>query len=68
MHRNPVKRGLVLDPDQWEWSSFRSYGYQEVGRVRINVWPEPVLKIRPAAKDLSGESRGRPTLCKVRKG
>jgi len=49
MHRNPVKRGLVLEPDQWEWSSFRSYAYQEVGRVRVNLWPEPVLKIRPAA-------------------
>jgi len=49
MHRNPVKRGLVLEPDQWEWSSFRSYAYQEVGRVRVNLWPEPALKIRPAA-------------------
>jgi putative transposase len=25
MHRNPVKRGLVQEPDQWPWSSFRSY-------------------------------------------
>ena len=25
MHRNPVKRGLVLEPEQWEWSSYRSY-------------------------------------------
>jgi putative transposase len=49
MHRNPVKRALVLEPDQWEWSSFRSYAYQEVGRVRVNLWPEPVLKIHPAA-------------------
>jgi len=49
MHRNPVKRGLVLEPEQWEWSSFRSYAYREDGRVKINQWPEPVLKIRPAA-------------------
>jgi putative transposase len=49
MHRNPVKRGLVLEPEQWEWSSFRSYAYQEVGRVRVNLWPEPVLKIRASA-------------------
>jgi hypothetical protein len=49
MHRNPVKRGLVLEPYQWEWSNFRSCAYQEVGRVRVNLWPEPVLKIRPAA-------------------
>ncbi len=25
IHRNPVKRGLVDRPEQWEWSSFRSY-------------------------------------------
>ncbi len=23
IHRNPVRRGLVLEPDQWAWSSFR---------------------------------------------
>ncbi len=23
MHNNPVKRGLVLEPEQWRWSSFR---------------------------------------------
>ena len=22
IHRNPVKRGLVSEPDQWRWSSF----------------------------------------------
>ena len=25
MHGNPVKRRLVSSPDQWRWSSFRSY-------------------------------------------
>jgi hypothetical protein len=49
MHRNPVKRGLVLEAEQWEWSSFRSYAYQEVGRVGVNLWPEGGLKIRGAA-------------------
>jgi putative transposase len=49
MHRNPVKSGLVLEPGQWEWSSFRSYAYQEQGRVKVNHWPERVLNIRPAA-------------------
>ena len=29
LHRNPVKRGLVEAPDQWPWSSFRAYAYQE---------------------------------------
>ena len=32
MHRNPVKRGLVAQPEQWAWSSFRSYALGEVGR------------------------------------
>jgi REP-associated tyrosine transposase len=36
MHRNPVKRGLVVEPEQWRWSSHRSYAFGEVGLVRIN--------------------------------
>jgi REP-associated tyrosine transposase len=36
MHRNPVKRGLVLSPEQWRWSSYRSYSMDEAGPVRIN--------------------------------
>ena len=36
MHRNPVKRGLVAEPDQWTWSSFRAYLYGEPGPVRVN--------------------------------
>lgn len=56
MHRNPVKRGLVLEPGEWEWSSLRSYAYQEVGRVRVNLWPERVLKIRPGVEPLWQES------------
>jgi putative transposase len=39
MHRNPVKGGLALEPEQWQWSSFRSYAFQEVGRVRVSLWP-----------------------------
>ncbi len=40
IHRNPVKAGLVAEADQWRWSSFRSYAYQEVGPVTI-VRPDP---------------------------
>ena len=36
MHRNPVQRGLVAEPEQWRWSSFRSYAYGETGAVRIH--------------------------------
>ncbi len=35
LHRNPVKRGLVKDADQWKWSSFRHYAFREVGVVEI---------------------------------
>jgi putative transposase len=49
MHRNPVKSGLVLEPEHWEWSSYRSYAFPEEGRVKINQWPAAVMKIRQAA-------------------
>jgi putative transposase len=41
MHRNPVKRGLVATPEDWHWSSFRAYAYDELGLVRVNCqeWP-----------------------------
>ncbi len=35
MHRNPVKRGLVAEPDAWAWSSFRHYSMGEIGTVGI---------------------------------
>jgi putative transposase len=46
MHRNPVKRGLVLEPEQWRWSSFRHYAYEEVGAVLINEQKKAELKVR----------------------
>jgi putative transposase len=49
MHRNPVRRGLVLDPDQWPWSSFRFYAYHEPGLVVINAPESAKLKIRRTA-------------------
>jgi putative transposase len=35
IHRNPVKRGLVKRPEDWEWSSFRHYVNGEIGVVEI---------------------------------
>ena len=35
MHRNPVARGLVAEPDAWAWSSFRHYSKGEIGTVGI---------------------------------
>ena len=54
MHRNPVRRGLVAKPDQWRWSSFRSYAYAERGAVRVNFqeWP---LAIKNKPRQRFGE-------------
>ena len=49
MHRNPVKRGLVLEPEQWAWSSFRHYAYDERGPVLVNEQRRGVLRVRGEA-------------------
>ena len=45
--RNPVKERLVLEPEQWLWSSYRSYAYAETGMAKINQWPKAELRQRP---------------------
>jgi len=50
MHRNPVKRGLVEEPEQWSWSSFRWYAYGEPGPVWIN--DVSVLKMKVSGRAL----------------
>ena len=49
MHRNPVARGLVFEPDQWAWSSFRHYAYGESGAVLVNEQQKAELRIRKIA-------------------
>jgi len=49
LHRNPVKRGLVLEPQQWAWSSFRWYATGQAGVVKLNDWPAAELEIHTAA-------------------
>ncbi len=46
MHRNPVQRGLVLEPQQWAWSSFRHYACDEAGPVLVNEQQRAELKVR----------------------
>jgi putative transposase len=46
MHQNPVERGLVANPEDWPWSSFRAYAYKEAGLVRINDWSRWEEKIK----------------------
>jgi putative transposase len=38
IHRNPVARGLTVEPEDWEWSSYRHYLTGEIGRVTIESW------------------------------
>jgi len=35
MHRNPVVRGLVERPEDWEWSSYRHYATGMEGAVEV---------------------------------
>jgi len=36
MHRNPMRRGLVSEPLNWPWSSFRHYVTGGSARSRLN--------------------------------
>jgi putative transposase len=47
IHQNPVKRGLVLSAEEWKWSSFRHYAYDEPGPVLIAEQRRAELKMRP---------------------
>jgi putative transposase len=58
IHRNPVKRGLVEKPEDWQWSSFRHYatgveGVVEIesewtARKRERIGVRPIIRTRPA--------------------
>ena len=46
MHGSPVKQGLVLEPQQWTWNSFRHYAYDEPGPVVVNEAQRAELRVR----------------------
>jgi hypothetical protein len=48
VHRNPVVRGLALEPQQWRWGSFRDYAGQP-GVVLVNELRKADLHIRKIA-------------------
>jgi len=49
MHRNPVQRGLVAEPEDWRWSSYRFYLLGEPGLVRVNEgWGKISFRARAA--------------------
>jgi putative transposase len=49
MHRNPVVRGLVLEPGQWNWSSYRHYAVGERGVVLVNEAQKAEMRVRRIA-------------------
>jgi putative transposase len=61
IHRNPVKRGLVAQPEDWAWSSFRHYLTGETSAVEIeSQWTAcrreqlgifPTVGMRPAEEN-----------------
>ena len=56
IHRNPVKHGLVMEPEQWRWSSFRHWWTGEVGVVEIESnW---TARRRGGLGEVLGEPRG----------
>ncbi len=49
IHQNPVRRGLVLEPKQWRWSSARDWLTDEAGPVLVNEAQRAEMKVRPVA-------------------
>jgi len=35
IHKNPVRDGLVKEPEDWAWSSYRACAFLEVGVVKV---------------------------------
>ena len=50
IHRNPVKRGLCLAAEDWEWSGFREYTTGCVGVVEIECERAARKRERAAGK------------------
>ena len=47
IHRNPVRRGLVLAPEQWKWSSYLHYATGELGPVFIDQGTQSIVTRSP---------------------
>jgi putative transposase len=60
MHWNPVRRGLVAKPEDWQHSSFRHYAFGEVGSVEIESDWTASRRNRAAASHVSEARHGAP--------
>ena len=47
MHRNPVTRGLVDEPEEWKWSSHQFYATGQLRTVRIGGESGVISHISP---------------------
>ena len=77
IHRNPVKRGLVVRPEDWAWSSFRHYASGEAGSVEIeSQWTTrkleqagifPTVRVHPLTENPrpSGAWTGHPSRVEI---
>ncbi len=59
-HRNPVKWGLVAQPADWKWSSFRHYATGERGIVEIESDWTAAARDRAASSHVSEARHGAP--------
>jgi putative transposase len=50
MHRNPVMRGLCSKPEDWRWSSYRWYAFEERGRGCSTSGPESNWSLEPTLR------------------
>jgi len=61
MHRNPVTRGLVVEPEQWGWSSFRHWWTGQKGMVEIeSSWTAAIRDRAAMNAHVSKARRGAP--------
>jgi len=55
MHFNPVKRGLVKRPKQWEWSSYGFYSMRKTGLCAPNLeWTPKGSKVKERERSSAG--------------
>ncbi len=47
IHRNPVKRGLAICPEDWSWSSYRHYLTGEQCGVEVECWRSRTYSFDP---------------------
>jgi putative transposase len=61
MHRNPVKRGLVANPEDWAWSSFRHWATGEIGTIEVeSQWTASRREAATAEAHVPKTGRGAP--------